>query len=89
MGQKGEIRKFTGAQRIAVQLLREKISAKMKEANTLIEKQNTLLNEIGKDMNIPKEEFSDWHLTEKKDGFEYRPKDKPNKNIPKGKGNKK
>jgi len=73
-----KIKKFTESQKIAVLLMQERIELEKKAFQdrmvVLQQEWKDLVLVLGEEHGIDKmsEESTKWHLTEKKDGFEYR-----------------
>jgi len=85
MSKNGELLKLKESQTIALQLQREKLIVTQKlfdeKMSDLKQGWSRLLTLIGQELEIPKEEAINWHITEKMDAFEYKapPKEKEEK----------
>jgi len=83
MPKDGDLLELKESQTIALQLQKEKIDNAMKGFNAQMEwlkkGLSNLLILIGKELKIPEEEASNWHLNQKVDAFVYKAPDSKDK----------
>lgn len=79
MAKNGDLFKLKESQTIALQLQREKIEEEQRSFNERISflkrEWSRLLTLIGTELEIPEEEASNWHISQKLDAFEYKAPD--------------
>jgi len=81
MSKKGEIKKLSKTQRIALLFSLDRLKTIREQMQSAQQDYNDIMKEVTEDLQIPEIEKKDWYLIQ--NGFEYRPKPKK-QNIPKG-----